>query len=68
MPIRRVEVGVMTFIDDKGVTQYALAGQQVRVHSRDVDRFDRLNVTVDAAPSVEAEEDSLSGDSDDGPG
>ena len=45
MPIRRVEVGVMTFTDDKGITQYALAGQQVRVHSRDIDRFDRLNAS-----------------------
>lgn len=43
MTDRTVNVGVMTFIEQGGLTQFALRGAVVNVADEDLERFDRLN-------------------------
>lgn len=46
--LRTVVVGLMSYIDERGRYRTATAGETVRVHEDQLERFDRLNVL--AAP------------------
>lgn len=46
MPNRTVTVGVMTYVEEGGLTQFALLGSVVAVDESDLERFDRFNGAV----------------------
>lgn len=53
MPARTVNQVLATYIDEHGVTRYALAGETVDVHPDDVKRFNEANGIVEVeAPTT----------------
>ncbi|MGW4325447.1 hypothetical protein ACWEKR_06100 [Nocardia sp. NPDC004573] len=59
---RTVVVGLMSYVDERGMHRTAYEGAKVKVHPDNVERFDRLNVLMSkpevvpvAAPVEEAE-------------
>lgn len=52
MPTRTVTVGVMTYVEEGGLIQFALLGSVVAVDESDLERFDRYNgpVSEEEAP------------------
>lgn len=51
MPERTVNVGVMTYVAEGGLTQFALHGAVVDVAATDLARFDRLNGATAEKPA-----------------
>jgi hypothetical protein len=46
MATREIKLGVVSYVDAKGLNQFGTLGETVNVHEDDVERFDRLNVLM----------------------
>ena len=53
---RTAKLAIIAYKDEDGVDAYAQLGEEIRVHSDDVKRFDRLNDQHDSETVVEVEE------------